>query len=460
MLVPETEERKQIVAKQNQVMKDSKIETTWQFVKYALPGMINFGGCQLDTLKSPQFQELMNNHDNKFDLILLGSFFADYLLGLGEHFNCPVILSLPQRSNEYYDRHVGNPPEIAYRPTIVTMSQRNHTTLMGRFEYFWSQILWKYLMYQMDQTNLKIYNEMFPAPKYPPLEKAAKRVSLLLANHHLSEGHIRPDVPAVIYTGGIQIKDPSDPLPKDLQDIIDSSKHGVIFLSFGSNLGSKQLGEEMVQKLYNAMANLKQTVLWKWDDTPKPGNAPNIHFTKWIPQDDLLAQPQVKLFITHAGKGGIAEAQYHGVPMVAVPMFIDQPGNAKKMVEDGFGVEVDKNTMTAESFRAAVLEVLENPKYTENVQKFSKLYRDRPMTARETAVFWIEYVLRHKGAYHMQSPAIELNTFQYYMLDVIGIIFAVAFLVLISITNVEGLMFFQCIFSCLPLIPALDCPAL
>jgi len=203
----------------------------------------------------------------------------------------------------------------------------------------------------------------------------------------------------------------------------------VIFISFGSNLGSKQVGEKNIENFYKVFKGLKQTVLWKWDDSPKPGNAPNIHFRTWLPQDDLLSQKNVKLFITHAGKGSVAEAQFHGVPMVAVPMFADQPANAKKLVGDGFGVELDKEALTEDSFRSAVLEVLENPKYSENVKRFSKVYRDRPMTAKQTAVYWIEYVLRHKGAYHMQSPAVHLNEFQLMSLDVVGFLLLVVFLI-------------------------------
>lgn len=41
------------------------------------------------------------------------------------------------------------------------------------------------------------------------------------------------------------------------------------------------------------------------------------------------------------------------------------------------------------------------------------------MTPLETGVYWTEYVLRHKGAPHMASPARDLNWFQYYMYDVV-----------------------------------------
>lgn len=44
---------------------------------------------------------------------------------------------------------------------------------------------------------------------------------------------------------------------------------------------------------------------------------------------------------------------------------------------------------------------------------------DRPMKALDLAVFWTEYVLRHRGAPHLHYPGADLNWFQYNSLDVI-----------------------------------------
>ena len=62
------------------------------------------------------------------------------------------------------------------------------------------------------------------------------------------------------------------------------------------------------------------------------------------------------------------------------------------------------------------------------MKKLSELYRDRPSTAMETAVYWTEYVIRHRGAKHMRYPAADLNYFQYYSLDVFAFIFATLYI--------------------------------
>lgn len=147
-----------------------------------------------------------------------------------------------------------------------------------------------------------------------------------------------------------------------------------------------------------------------------------------MPQDDILAHPHLKLFITHAGKGGVAEAQYHGVPMLAMPVFADQHGNADKLVASGYGQKLELLSVTEENLKATVLEVLNNPLYAENVQTFSKLYRDRPLNAQDNVAYWTDYVLRHHGAPHMQSPLVHMNSIESLNLDVCALLLMVLYI--------------------------------
>ena len=40
----------------------------------------------------------------------------------------------------------------------------------------------------------------------------------------------------------------------------------------------------------------------------------------------------------------------------------------------------------------------------------------------EQAVYWAEYVIRHKGAPHMRSAALDLTWYQYFLIDVITVL--------------------------------------
>jgi len=57
------------------------------------------------------------------------------------------------------------------------------------------------------------------------------------------------------------------------------------------------------------------------------------------------------------------------------------------------------------------------------------------MSPLETAVYWTEYVIRHKGAPHLQSVAVGMPWYQYYLIDVLVIIF-------LSITTIFVLFYY------------------
>ena len=41
-------------------------------------------------------------------------------------------------------------------------------------------------------------------------------------------------------------------------------------------------------------------IIWKWDDVPD-GIPKNVLIQKWLPQNDLLPHPNLKVFVTHGG---------------------------------------------------------------------------------------------------------------------------------------------------------------
>ena len=199
--------------------------------------------------------------------------------------------------------------------------------------------------------------------------------------------------------------------------------------SLGSNVKSAQLPTEKRNDFLEIFGKLKQRVLWKWEDDKLAGKPDNVMIGKWLPQDDVLAHPNVRLFISHCGKGSINEAKYHGVPILAVPIFGDQMSNAKQIENEGWAITVNIAETSKEDIHRSIQELIENQKYRNVVKTAADLYRDRPMSALDTAVYWVEYVIRHNGARHMQSQAVHMNFFQYYGLDVVGLIVAVMYIV-------------------------------
>ncbi|XP_037932804.1 UDP-glycosyltransferase UGT5-like [Teleopsis dalmanni] len=383
-----------------------------------------------------KLQQFLNNHNSTFfDLVIFGYRLNDVLLGVAAHFKCPIIISTVVQPIFPLQSMIGNPHEISYVPSFFTgLSQP--MSFKARLRNFYASTFGHTLMnYALETRFEKFYRLHFPAHQHPSLNGIRKNISLLFTNHHFSQGPIRPNVPAVIEIGGIQIKEKPNPLPVDIKGILDNSENGVIYFCLGSNVKPSHVTENTAKIMFEVLSHLHYDVLWKWENAKVPGIAKNIYFSSWLPQDDILAHPNVKLFITHAGQGSIAESLYHGVPMICIPFFGDQLQNARYVERSGYGLYMDHTNITSNDFKNTITEVVLNSKYIEAVKRFSVLYRDRPMTPRQTAVYWVEYVLRHKGARHLQSPAVHLNVFQLVSLDVI--LFLLLILILISIVIVK-----------------------
>ncbi|XP_040822616.1 UDP-glucuronosyltransferase 2B16-like isoform X3 [Ochotona curzoniae] len=232
----------------------------------------------------------------------------------------------------------------------------------------------------------------------------------------------RPLLPNVEFVGGLHCK-PAKPLPKDMEDFVQSSgEEGVVVFSLGSMITN--MTEERTNVIASALAQLPQKVLWRFDGKKPDTLGSNTQLYKWIPQNDLLGHPKTKAFITHGGANGIYEAIHHGVPMVGLPLFGEQHDNVGHMTAKGAALILNWRTMSSAELANALKTVINDPSYKENIMKLSRIHHDQPMKPLDRAVFWIEHVMRHKGAKHLRVAAYDLTWYQYHSLDVIGFLLA------------------------------------
>ena len=74
------------------------------------------------------------------------------------------------------------------------------------------------------------------------------------------------------------------------------------------------------------------------------------------------------------------------------------------------------------------------------MKKISALSKDEPGTSLSRAVWWAEYVIRHNGAKHLRSAALELAWYQYLLLDVAAFLFLLfAITVLVSYLTLKNI---------------------
>ena len=68
-----------------------------------------------------------------------------------------------------------------------------------------------------------------------------------------------------------------------------------------------------------------------------------------------------------------------------------------------------------------------------NATRISQLAKDELRPAKDIAVYWIEHVLRHNGTKHLQLSSKKMPFYQRWLLDVIFVLVAVVFNILLLI---------------------------
>ncbi|XP_036819772.1 UDP-glucuronosyltransferase 2C1-like [Oncorhynchus mykiss] len=254
----------------------------------------------------------------------------------------------------------------------------------------------------------------------------------------------RPTMPNIIYIGGFQCK-PAKPLPQKLEEFVQSSGvHGVIIMSLGTLIG--QLPHDIADEIAITFAQLPQKVIWRYKGDRPATLGNNTLLVDWMPQNDLLGHPKTRLFVAHGGTNGIFEAIYHSVPIVGLPLVFDQTDNLSRMKVKGVAKVVDLATLDRNIFSQALQEVLDEPSYRTNMQRLSRLHRDVPMEPLDTALFWIEFVMRHKGAAHLRTESYKMPWYSYHSVDVMVFLLTV---VLFTLLAFIGIIRCFCCRSCL-----------
>ena len=146
-----------------------------------------------------------------------------------------------------------------------------------------------------------------------------------------------------------------------MQKHLDQSKDGVILFSTGSVIKSKEFPEEMKKEILKAFSRLKYDVLWKFEED-LPQLPKNVKISKWLPQSDILAHSNIKLFITHGGLLSITEAVARGVPIIGIPIHVDQPANMLHATTAGFAITLDFDNLSADLLYDTIMEVANNPR--------------------------------------------------------------------------------------------------
>jgi UDP:flavonoid glycosyltransferase YjiC (YdhE family) len=167
----------------------------------------------------------------------------------------------------------------------------------------------------------------------------------------------------------------------------------LVYVTFGSVAGSFPQALPVYDVAMHAVEGLPARVLLTvgrdLDLDALPAAPDNVRVERWVPQQDVLGHAAAA--VVHGGSGSTLGAIAAGVPLVVVPLFADQPQNARRVAEVGAGlaVEADREDVggTAGPLRDAIESVLSEPSYGERARALADELRAEPPVDEAVPLF-------------------------------------------------------------------------
>ncbi|ADB51130.1 glycosyltransferase [Conexibacter woesei] len=142
----------------------------------------------------------------------------------------------------------------------------------------------------------------------------------------------------------------------------EDDERPLVYATLGSVAPTLALAAPVYRAIVDAVAELPVRVLLTVGRQPDPDTLgplpPNVRAAAWVDQAGVL--PGAAVVVCHGGSGTTFGALAAGVPLVLLPLFADQPVNARRVVEAGAGIAVAP-PHAADDVRAAIEQLLSTP---------------------------------------------------------------------------------------------------
>ncbi|CAG8490461.1 1155_t:CDS:2 [Ambispora leptoticha] len=248
------------------------------------------------------------------------------------------------------------------------------------------------------QSSLKYFNQERISVGVEPVSYPTERTrnSLFLANTFFGF-EIAETLPPLYQEIGPIMYDSYPQLTTSLESFINSHER-IIYIAFGDRFyttpenNGKILKSVMellaAKKLDGVIWALTQTLRTDFPSTINLQSGISINTTAiltnsnshikildWVPQFAVLNHTNVKIFLTHGGSESIFEALYTATPMLILPLYLDQNGNAEKLTMQGCALTVSKQALDEKDLFVKVTRLLTDQSIAQNLKRMQVFAR-------------------------------------------------------------------------------------
>jgi EryCIII-like glycosyltransferase len=156
----------------------------------------------------------------------------------------------------------------------------------------------------------------------------------------------------------------------------------LVYLSFGTEVPSptRDYFPDLYRAALEALQGTGARVLVTIGDQRDPGElgplSPSVRVERWVSQAELM--PHTAAMVGHAGSGSTLGALAAGVPMALVPLFADQPFNARRVAELGAAITLEGGLASLPRLEEAVLELLRVARYRDRARAVAEEIQNLP----------------------------------------------------------------------------------
>lgn len=425
-------ESREIMRRKINSMRFNRSPSELSMMDASLPVLVAYLESQFS---NPGVMKLIRNDEKQhFDVIILEHSVNHPYLAFAEIFNAPIIGITPSDAFNAVHQDFGNIVNPLIHADILFPFSHDGDL---NFDERWKSLKFHLEFYFFTQSKYnrayeKLMRAHFPHVK-SSIDELKNRIQLLMLNTNPIMGFSRPLLPNTIQLGFLHVEEPKKIENQEIQEFLDNSPKGVIVVSLGRSVQSKNLEIDIKNSFINTFKDLPSyRILWKYESDELSGKLSNVLTKQWLQQSDILAHSNVKLFITQGGQMSMEEAIEREVPMVVIPFTSDQTSNAKRVVNKQIGVHLELCKLNVVTLKTAIHEALK-PEIKENIKKLKILINDQPMKSRELAIWWTEFIIRNKGVGKIEYTAKHVPFYIKFGLDFAALAISIFAFVLICL---------------------------
>ncbi|EDW93344.1 UDP-glycosyltransferase UGT5 [Drosophila yakuba] len=337
-------------------------------------------------------------------------------------------------------------------PDLMALLQAENTINAARIPHYISQVpknmgFWNRLHNHIMYFSESLIHLVIIRPvinNYMKTETGFPTLQLVLLNTHPTLDYVQNLPPGVIEVAGLHIKNKTSPLPRYIQEFTEKFRDGIVYINmpyieYMNGQGLKAI-DTMIQ------ANPSCGFIWNVEQLAQlPAEKPNLltlHVDQSL-QQDILAMQYVKGFLNHADSFSLQEAIHNAVPVIVIPLKLEEFNNAQRVMERNLGVVLQAKELDQNSLSGALKRILDEERFTSALYQAQLKFRTRPQSPLELAVWHAEQLIAEPRLfkYFAQTEALAQHFLVANSLDVLTVPLIILLAAVVTVGNLVRVLY-------------------